>query len=291
MSKLFIKQNLKSSKLEYSIDEFDKIAETLFSSDVVKQDYYTIKKVKNIMSKYSEVENKKIKFNIKINSGLTYDEIKNITNKKNNFLMDFKISKSDDENDIYLKDNLKDNLKNKSEKTYIYSKNIDYTPKIKDPPFGTNWIHDKNQKDDKIGDSEKIKTKIFNKLAKMKFPAQKSQAWLDLRLKVISASDGGCALGDNSYEPCHKLLCKKVLAPPFEPNENCYHGNKYEQIATMIYEYRMNVSVREFGLTQPAAILDKTAEIVLENFSKSEEEIKDGMDISICALNTKTRTL
>jgi serine phosphatase RsbU (regulator of sigma subunit) len=30
---------------------------------------------------------------------------------------------------------------------------------------------------------------------------------------------------------------------------------------------------------------------VLENFSKSEEEIQDGMDISICALNTKTKTL
>jgi len=44
-------------------------------------------------------------------------------------------------------------------------------------------------------------------------------------------------------------------------------------------------------LTQPAAILDKTAEIVLENFSKSDEDIHDGMDISICALNTKTKSL
>jgi serine phosphatase RsbU (regulator of sigma subunit) len=49
--------------------------------------------------------------------------------------------------------------------------------------------------------------------------------------------------------------------------------------------------VREFGLREPAAILDKTAEIVIENFSKSEEEIKDGMDISLCAYNAKTKTI
>lgn len=50
-------------------------------------------------------------------------------------------------------------------------------------------------------------------------------------------------------------------------------------------------SVREFGLTQPATILDKTAEFVVENFSKSEEDIKDGMDISLCAFDPKTKTL
>ncbi len=53
----------------------------------------------------------------------------------------------------------------------------------------------------------------------------------------------------------------------------------------------LNRAVREFNLIQPAAILNKTAEIVVENFSKSEEEIKDGMDISICAYNTNTKTL
>jgi serine phosphatase RsbU (regulator of sigma subunit) len=50
-------------------------------------------------------------------------------------------------------------------------------------------------------------------------------------------------------------------------------------------------AVKEFGFIQPSKILDKTAEIVLENFSKSEEEIHDGMDISICSYNTKTKTL
>jgi serine phosphatase RsbU (regulator of sigma subunit) len=62
-------------------------------------------------------------------------------------------------------------------------------------------------------------------------------------------------------------------------------------MVSVVCHNALNRALREFGLTQPAAILDKTAEIVLENFSKSEEEIHDGMDISICALNIKTKTL
>lgn len=62
-------------------------------------------------------------------------------------------------------------------------------------------------------------------------------------------------------------------------------------MVSVVCHNALNRAVREFGLSQPAAILDKTTEIVLENFSKSEEEIQDGMDISICALNIKTKTL
>jgi hypothetical protein len=53
----------------------------------------------------------------------------------------------------------------------------------------------------------------------------------------------------------------------------------------------LNRSVREFGLRKPAEILDKTRELVIKEFEKSEEEVKDGMDISLCALNTKTNEL
>lgn len=62
-------------------------------------------------------------------------------------------------------------------------------------------------------------------------------------------------------------------------------------MVSVVCHNALNRAVREFGIRQPAAILDKTAQIVLENFSKSEEEIHDGMDISICAYNTKTKTL
>jgi hypothetical protein len=37
--------------------------------------------------------------------------------------------------------------------------------------------------------------------------------------------------------------------------------------------------------------LNKTRELVVQEFEKSDEEVKDGMDISLCALDTKTNTL
>lgn len=150
------------------------------------------------------------------------------------------------------KDDSDDEDKNNSDKenddNYIYSLESSFVPKKRDPPFGTDWINDKKIKNDELTKVEKKRSEKFEKLAKLKFPPQKSQEWLNLRKSVVSASDGGCTLGDNDYEPQHKLLYKKVIEPPFEPNENCYHGNKYEEIATMTYSYRMNVEVREFGL-------------------------------------------
>jgi len=46
----------------------------------------------------------------------------------------------------------------------------------------------------------------------------------------------------------------------------------------------LNRSVREHKLTDPGEILDKTREIVVAEFEKSEEEVKDGMDIALCSL-------
>jgi len=46
----------------------------------------------------------------------------------------------------------------------------------------------------------------------------------------------------------------------------------------------LNRSVREHGLTDPGKILDKTREIVIQEFEKSEDEVKDGMDIALCRL-------
>jgi serine phosphatase RsbU (regulator of sigma subunit)/tetratricopeptide (TPR) repeat protein len=50
----------------------------------------------------------------------------------------------------------------------------------------------------------------------------------------------------------------------------------------------LNRSVREYGLTNPGEILDKTRQLVIEEFEKSDDEVKDGMDISLCALQGKT---
>jgi serine phosphatase RsbU (regulator of sigma subunit) len=46
--------------------------------------------------------------------------------------------------------------------------------------------------------------------------------------------------------------------------------------------------VREYGITDPGKILDKTREIVIQEFEKSEEEVSDGMDIALCSLEGNT---
>ncbi len=62
-------------------------------------------------------------------------------------------------------------------------------------------------------------------------------------------------------------------------------------MVSVVCHNALNRAVREFNLFKPSDILDKTAKIVFESFSKSEDEIKDGMDLSLCVLNTKTKTL
>ncbi|NOR87093.1 MAG: tetratricopeptide repeat protein [Bacteroidales bacterium] len=46
----------------------------------------------------------------------------------------------------------------------------------------------------------------------------------------------------------------------------------------------LNRSVREYGLTDPGEILDKTREIVVHEFEKSDEDVQDGMDIALCSI-------
>ncbi len=50
----------------------------------------------------------------------------------------------------------------------------------------------------------------------------------------------------------------------------------------------LNRSVREHGLSDPGQILDKTREIIISEFEKSEEEVKDGMDVALCSLEGNT---
>jgi serine phosphatase RsbU (regulator of sigma subunit) len=60
---------------------------------------------------------------------------------------------------------------------------------------------------------------------------------------------------------------------------------------SVICNNALNRSLREFGLTVPAQILNKTREIIISEFEKSEEEVKDGMDISLCSLNLSANEL
>ncbi|MEW6468916.1 MAG: SpoIIE family protein phosphatase [Bacteroidota bacterium] len=62
-------------------------------------------------------------------------------------------------------------------------------------------------------------------------------------------------------------------------------------MVSVICSDALNRAVKEFGLTEPGKILDKTTQLVLETFAKSESEVKDGMDISLCCLDRSTRQL
>jgi len=57
-------------------------------------------------------------------------------------------------------------------------------------------------------------------------------------------------------------------------------------LVSVICNGALNRSVREFGLSDPGMILDKAREIVIQEFEKSEEEVKDGMDISLCSMSS-----
>ena len=61
------------------------------------------------------------------------------------------------------------------------------------------------------------------------------------------------------------------------------HGVPGAMVSVVCYN-ALNRAVREFGNTEPSKILDKTRDLVIETFEKSEEEVKDGMDISLCRL-------
>ena len=55
-------------------------------------------------------------------------------------------------------------------------------------------------------------------------------------------------------------------------------------LVSVVCSNALNRTVKEFKLTEPGQILDKTRELVLESFSKSGGDIKDGMDISLLSI-------
>ena len=62
-------------------------------------------------------------------------------------------------------------------------------------------------------------------------------------------------------------------------------------MVSVVCSNALNKALLEEGLREPASILDRTRELVVERFERSEEEVKDGMDISLCAINLKTNAL
>ncbi len=53
-------------------------------------------------------------------------------------------------------------------------------------------------------------------------------------------------------------------------------------LVSVVCSGALNQSVKEFLLKEPSEILNKTREIIVGTFAKSDEDIKDGMDIALC---------
>lgn len=62
-------------------------------------------------------------------------------------------------------------------------------------------------------------------------------------------------------------------------------------IVSVICHNALNRCIKEFKLTSPGEILDKARDLVIQQFEKSDQDVKDGMDISICSINNKTNKL
>jgi len=62
-------------------------------------------------------------------------------------------------------------------------------------------------------------------------------------------------------------------------------------MVSIVCSNALNKALKEFGRTKTGHILDKTTDLVLETFSKSGEEIKDGMDISLLCIDKQNKKI
>jgi putative phage-type endonuclease len=247
--------NISDSSKKYTLDEFDNLVDKMHKEIKEVIDY---KKVRKIICKHAVVKNNKISFDTETETDTTYKSLRKdleSVQKKDNEKKKEKVSEKKKSGFFNLAKNVvsededEDDVPDMSTLYKMPEQKLNITKKTdkKFGPYGTQWIHDV-QTDDIIDSKIKETTETVRKLMAIEYPEQRSEAWFAMREKCVSASDGGCVIGENHYEQPYKFLVKKVQKPPFESNMFCHHGCKYENIATMIYEYRMNVKVEEFGL-------------------------------------------
>lgn len=143
----------------------------------------------------------------------------------------------------------------KSDKPYYKKKEAEPTIFMKDSTGNTvtegEFMSSKTQAlilEDISQEEYDRRAKIFEDIRAIILPEQRSPEWFAMRSGKITASDGGAVLGENKHEPSYNFILKKVLGSTFETNLACYHGKKFEQVVTMMYEYKNDVYTEEFGL-------------------------------------------
>ena len=78
---------------------------------------------------------------------------------------------------------------------------------------------------------------------------QRTPRWYKARLEMVTASDWATAVGKNPYQSRNSLLMKKQTQDSsFSGSSATMWGQKYEPVATSIYEHMSGKTVAEFGL-------------------------------------------
>jgi len=62
-------------------------------------------------------------------------------------------------------------------------------------------------------------------------------------------------------------------------------------MVSVVCSNALHRAVNEFQILKPGSILDKVRDLVIETFSSDSDQVKDGMDISLCAFCTDTKEL
>jgi serine phosphatase RsbU (regulator of sigma subunit)/Tfp pilus assembly protein PilF len=98
-------------------------------------------------------------------------------------------------------------------------------------------------------------------------------------METISSIEGGLKVSDNhpSSSPQGENLVIIAAA-------DCTGHGVPGAMVSVVCSNALNRAVKEYQITEPAKILDKTRELVIEHFSKNDSEVKDGMDISLCKI-------
>ena len=100
---------------------------------------------------------------------------------------------------------------------------------------------------------EYLKNQVLT-IKKIFQPIQKSKEWYEMRSNMLTASDWGTVLGENHYSNSNEVLKKKCGDDNFVTNAAMQWGNKYEEVAVLIYKNRNNVEIWDFGCLRHPSI-------------------------------------
>jgi putative phage-type endonuclease len=93
---------------------------------------------------------------------------------------------------------------------------------------------------------------IVQDLMLLDLPAQRSKEWYEIRENILTASSLADALGKGHFKSRDEMLLSKMDIEQSKPNKYSLGimewGVKYEQIATIYYEYLTKTTIIEFGL-------------------------------------------